>query len=66
MAEYMARQLPNTQIDVVEIDPGLENISQQYFGYQSLPNVKLIFNDARTYIQRTDQRYDVEIGRAHV
>ena len=59
MAEYMARQLPNTQIDVVEIDPGLENISQQYFGYQSLPNVKLIFNDARTYIQRTNQRYDV-------
>ena len=59
MAEYMARQLPNTQIDVVEIDPGLENISRQYFGYQPLPNVKLIFNDARTYIQRTDQRYDV-------
>lgn len=59
MAEYMARQLPNTQIDVVEIDPGLENISQQYFGYQSLPNVKLIFNDARTYIQHTDRRYDV-------
>ena len=59
MAEYMARQLPNAQIDVVEIDPGLENISRQYFGYQSLPNVKLIFNDARTYIQHTDRRYDV-------
>ena len=59
MAEYMARQLPNTHIDVVEIDPGLENISRQYFSYQSLPNVKLIFNDARTYIQHTDRRYDV-------
>jgi len=59
MAEYMARQLPNTHIDVVEIDPGLENISRQYFGYQSLPNVKLIFNDARTYIQRTNRHYDV-------
>lgn len=59
MAEYMARQLPNTQIDVVEIDPGLENISRQYFSYQSLPNVKLIFDDARTYIQRTNRHYDV-------
>lgn len=59
MAEYMARQLPNTHIDVVEIDPGLENISRQYFSYQSLPNVKLIFDDARTYIQRTNRHYDV-------
>ena len=59
MAEYMARQLPNTHIDVVEIDPGLENISRQYFSYQSLPNVKLIFDDARTYIQRTNRHYYV-------
>lgn len=59
MAEHMARQLPNTHIDVVEIDPGLENISRQYFSYQSLPNVKLIFDDARTYIQRTNRHYDV-------
>ena len=61
MAEYMARQLPNTHIDVVEIDPGLENISRQYFSYQSLPNVKLIFDDARTYIQRTNRHYDVAL-----
>ena len=59
MAEHMARQLPNTHIDVVEIDPELENISRQYFSYQSLPNVKLIFDDARTYIQRTNRHYDV-------
>lgn len=59
MAENLAKQLPAAQVDVVEIDPALERISEQYFRYQPLANVKLIFEDARTYIQHADKHYDV-------
>jgi spermidine synthase len=46
---------------VVEIDPALEGISQQYFGYTNPSNVNEIFTDARTYVNKTDTQYDVVI-----
>lgn len=59
MAENLAQRLPNSQIDVVEIDPALEQISEQYFGYTHPSNVQLHFEDARTFIQHADAKYDM-------
>lgn len=57
--QELARELPDAQIDVVEIDPELEAISKQYFEYESPENVELIFADARAYVEQTDKQYDV-------
>lgn len=57
--QYLADQLPDAQIDVVEIDPALEQISIDHFNYKQPDNVKLYFEDARSYVNRTDKRYDV-------
>ncbi len=58
LPQYVAERLPDSQIDVVEIDPGLEWISEQYFHYTHPQNVRLVFDDARTYVNRATQQYD--------
>lgn len=59
MPQKLATDMPEAIIDVVEIDPELERISKDYFSYKHPRNVNLIFEDARTYVQRTSQKYDV-------
>ena len=55
---YLADALPDSTIDVVEIDPELENISKEYFNYEDRNNVNLIFSDARSFVNTADQKYD--------
>lgn len=52
MPEYLAKKYPNTQIDVIEIDPQLPAIAQKYFRYEPQPNVNVITADARAYLPR--------------
>jgi len=59
LPEVLAKKLPNTTIDVVEIDPELEEISKKYFSYEEQPNVNLIFNDARSFVNTSKEKYDV-------
>lgn len=59
LPQYLAHALPDAQIDVVEIDPELEPISEQYFGYSQPDNVRLYFDDARSYLNKTDKQYDL-------
>lgn len=56
---YLAHKYPDTTIDVVEIDPQLAEIARRHFHYDDPPNVNLVFQDARTYINQTHKRYDV-------
>ena len=59
LPQHLATQLPNTHIDVVEIDPELREISEQYFGYRNPANTSLYFDDARAFVNETDKRYDM-------
>ena len=60
MPTYLAQQLPDSQIDVVEIDPQLETIARDYFHYKSPPNVRVIADDARHFVQKYEgEPYDV-------
>jgi predicted membrane-bound spermidine synthase len=59
LPQYLGEQLPNTHIDVVEIDPELLTISRDYFNYQGPSNVTEIFTDARTYVNTATKQYDV-------
>lgn len=65
LPQYLAEQLPESQIDVVEIDPGLKKISEQYFHYKNPKNVRLIFNDARAYLNQADHTYDALVVDAY-
>lgn len=59
LPQYLATHLPDSTIDVVEIDPKLESISRDYFQYQSPENVKVIAADARTYVNQSREQYDL-------
>lgn len=65
LPQYLAEKLPSSQIDAVEIDPQLEPIAKQYFNYHSPSNVKLIFEDARTYVNGAHTAYDMVIMDAY-
>lgn len=59
LPRYLAEKLPDTQIDAVEIDPELKPIAEQYFYYDNPSNVRLIFEDARTFLNTNTEQYDV-------
>jgi predicted membrane-bound spermidine synthase len=61
LPEYLGEKLPDAHIDVVEIDPKLKTIAEDYFYFTKPRNVELIFADARSFINQTDRRYDVII-----
>ena len=53
-----ARYFPETAIDGVEIDPELTELGRQWFGLRDRPGLRLIHDDARPFLRRTDRRYD--------
>lgn len=53
--------LPEATVEVVEIDPGLEQIAADYFGLQTSERLHLIFGDGRNFLERSRQEYDLII-----
>lgn len=56
--KYFAAHYPGIQIDVVEIDPGVTDIARKYFSLKDYPNLTIIHEDARTFLNHTAARYD--------
>lgn len=61
LPQQVALRYPQSHIDVVEIDPGLADIAREHFFYNDPANVNLVFQDARTYSNQTDKRYDIVV-----
>jgi spermidine synthase len=60
ISTYLARALPETQIDAVELDPGVITAGKQYFGLRETEKVHLIESDGRVYLNRhKDRLYDL-------
>jgi spermidine synthase len=58
-AGILAKQLVRRGLDVtaVELEPDIGNVAREYFG---LPDtVHLLYEDARTYLNRTGEHYDL-------
>jgi spermidine synthase len=54
--------LPQTRIDVVEIDPAVVRVAAQYFGFTAGDKTRVIETDGRVYVKRAlrgTQRYDL-------
>ena len=59
MVHFLRHYDPDVKIDVVEIDPAVVRIAQNYFGIQSEGNVKVITRDGVEYLKAARARYDV-------
>lgn len=53
------RSYPDKKIDVVEIDPQMTEIARDFFKLQDNPNLKIIHEDGRTFLNRNEKKYDV-------
>lgn len=52
---------PNTQIDVVEIDPDIISAAKNYFKVSENPRLRIFNEDARSFLANTDEKYDLII-----
>lgn len=50
---------PDRHMDVVDIDPNLEEISEKYLNYSKHPAVTSFFEDGRTFLNYNTKKYDV-------
>jgi spermidine synthase len=50
---------PRISIDGVEIDPAVTRVGRRYFGLGDNPRLRTFDVDARPYLRRTDERYDL-------
>lgn len=56
---------PDVYVDVVEIDPDVIEVAQQYFEVQPSPRLTIINEDARNYLARSGKLYDLIILDAY-
>jgi spermidine synthase len=49
---------PEAHIDVVDIEPGLEALSEEFFGFVPDPHIQTHVTDGRRFLQEADTPYD--------
>ena len=59
ISTYLGRAMPDAQIDVVELDPGVIAAGRKYFGLEESERVHFIESDGRVYLNRHNELYDV-------
>ena len=65
VTKRMWRDYPKLTIDSVEIDPVVVDVATRYFGLPEDERLDVIVNDARRYVQTTDETYDIVIVDAY-
>jgi spermidine synthase len=56
---------PDVRIDGVEIDPKVTEAGRRFLGLGDNPNLHVITDDGRPFLQLTDERYDVIVVDAY-
>jgi spermidine synthase len=65
VARAYGRFYPQARIDGVELDPAVSKIGRRYFGLGDNPRLVVHDADARPFLRRTDERYDVIVVDAY-
>jgi spermidine synthase len=65
VSTYLARAMPEAEIDAVEIDPGVVASARKYFGLQETDRVHFIESDGRVYLNRHKELYDLVLLDAY-
>src|ERR1700750_103244 len=59
IAVYLQRFVPDAAIDAVELDPGVIEVAKKYFGLRESAKFRLIPSDARMFLNRHAEPYDL-------
>ncbi|NTV83838.1 MAG: fused MFS/spermidine synthase [Bacteroidales bacterium] len=63
--KYFLWKYPEATIDVVEIDPELTRMARDHFRMKDDPRMRIFHEDARTFLNRAENKYDVIYGDAY-
>jgi len=58
LAKWVANRWPELELDVVEFDPVVVRMAEEYFAYQPPPQHHVHARDARVFLNSTDRTYD--------
>lgn len=56
---------PQAKVEVVEIDPEVVDVGRRFFRLNNYPRMGIVVDDARRYLNRTPQKYDLIFGDAY-
>ncbi len=56
---------PEAEIDGVELDPAVSRVGRRFFGLEDNPRLRVHDADARPFLRRTDERYDLIVVDAY-
>jgi spermidine synthase len=57
--KYIQKQYPDVKLDIVEIDPDVVKVCQDWFEFKPSANTRVITMDGRMYLKRTTDTYDL-------
>lgn len=57
--QYYLKKHPETLVDVVEIDPSLIDVAQEFFAFRENPRLSIFHQDGRTFVRNSQKKYDV-------
>lgn len=61
---YVLEHHPQASVDVVELDPGVTRLAREHFHLRDDPRMRLIQEDARTFLNANKTRYGVIVEDA--
>lgn len=59
LAKWLARYWPELELDVVEFDPAVVRMAEDYFDYRPPANHHVHVKDGRAFLHGTDHQYDL-------
>lgn len=59
LAKWLASHWPDLELDVVEFDPVVVRMAEEYFSYHAPPQHHVYVRDARVFLNHTNHTYDL-------
>jgi spermidine synthase len=64
-ASYIHDSIPQARVTCIELDPGVIELAQQYFGVRKGPRLELVTSDGRIYMARSSESFDLILVDAY-
>ncbi len=59
MPTFLRRHFPHAEMDIVELDGGIPEIAEAYFGFVKDAKTRVIIEDGRFFLNRCERKYDL-------
>lgn len=59
LGKWLGKYWPELALDLVEVDPSVVRVAEEYFAYAPQDTHRVFVQDARTFLRSTNRRYDI-------